>query len=206
MKSVESRATRISSGPDLSPVGNGPSPDLRIGPQLRAARLRRKLSLEQVAGATGLTKGFLSQLERDMTAASVASLVRLCSALHISIGSLFEPSGTMLTRDDEAPAINFGGSGVSEQLLTPRESGDLQVIRSRVAPGGGSGDEPYALDAKAEVVYLLEGELVVTVDAEVYSLAAGDTLTFSPRQLHSWSNPSATADAVVLWALAPSPW
>jgi transcriptional regulator with XRE-family HTH domain len=206
MSAADNRATRMSSGPDVVPGDPGMAPPLRIGPQLRAARARRKLSLDQVAAATGLTKGFLSQLERDMTTASVASLVKLCSALHIGIGSLFEPSQTMLTRNEGAPPINFGGTGVSEQLLTPRESSDMQVIRSRVSPGGGSGDEPYALDAKAEVVYVLEGELVVTVDAEIYTMRTGDTLTFSPRQLHSWSNPSATTDAVVLWALAPSPW
>jgi transcriptional regulator with XRE-family HTH domain len=179
---------------------------LLIGPRLRRARLRRKLSLDELARSTGLSKGFISQLERDMTSASVASLVRLCDAVGITVGSLFQPSETVLTSAATAPLINFGGSGLRERLLTPRGSSDLQLIRSEVEPGGGSGAEPYALDAKAEVVHILRGELVVTLDDEIYTLRAGDTLTFSPRQGHAWHNPSETEQAVVLWVLAPSPW
>jgi transcriptional regulator with XRE-family HTH domain len=200
------RPGRIASPPEINAGDEHLNEALLIGPRLRRARLRRKLSLEDLARATGLSKGFISQVERDMTSASVASLVRLCEAVGITVGSLFQPSETGLTSTSTAPLINFGGSGLREQLLTPRASPDLQLIRSVVAPGGGSGDEPYVLDAKAEVVHILRGELAVTVDDEVYALRAGDTLTFSPRQGHSWHNPSRTHQAIVLWALAPSPW
>src|SRR5215475_5793422 len=70
---------------DLSPDG-GP----RIGAQLRAARLASRRSIAEVAEQSGLTKGFLSKLERDLTNVSVASLIRLCGALGISVGTLFE--------------------------------------------------------------------------------------------------------------------
>jgi transcriptional regulator with XRE-family HTH domain len=202
----EGRANRIASGPNFAGSKDSSAETLRIGARLRAARLRQKLSLDQLARTTGLSKGFISQLERDMASASVASLVKLCEAVHISVGSLFQPSQTLLTTAECAPLINFGGSGLSEQLLTPRSSSELQVIRSEVAPGGGSGDEAYVLDAKAEVVHVLAGQLVVTVDDEVFTLDVGDTLSFSPRQAHSWHNPSSRRRAVVLWALAPSPW
>lgn len=199
-----SRADRISSGPDIRQ--GLPTPELQIGPRLRRARLASQLTLEDVARSTGLTKGFISQLERDMTSASVASLVKVCEALRISVGALFEPASTSLTRSAEAPRINFGGTGLREVLLTPRGSSDLQVIRSVIEPGGGSGEEPYGLDAKAEVAYIVEGELVVALDAEEYRLAAGDTLTFSAQVPHAWHNPSKRRRAVALWILAPSPW
>jgi transcriptional regulator with XRE-family HTH domain len=202
----EGRADRIASGPGIPTLEETSSEALRIGARLRQARLRRKLSLEQLARTTGLSKGFISQLERDMASASVASLVKLCEAVHISVGSLFQPSTTLLTTAEDAPLINFGGTGLREQLLTPRSSSELQVIRSEIAPGGGSGDEAYVLDAKADVVHVLAGQLVVMVDDEVFTLDVGDTLSFSPRQAHSWHNPSARRRAVVLWALAPSPW
>jgi transcriptional regulator with XRE-family HTH domain len=178
---------------------------LLIGPRLRRARQRRKLSLEDLARATGLTKGFISQLEREMTSVSVASLVRLCDAIGITVGSLFQPSEEVLTSLATAPLINFGGSGLHEQLLTPRASSDLMIIRSEIEPGGGSGAEPYVLNAKTEAVHVLEGQLVLTLDEDEYSLRAGDTLTFSPRRHHAWRNLSETAQAIVLWVLAPSP-
>jgi transcriptional regulator with XRE-family HTH domain len=203
--SEHNRSRRIATGPVMAGDTQQSVEALRIGPRLREARLRRKFSLDQLAKNTGLTKGFISQLERDMTSASVASLVRLCEALQISVGSLFQAPRTLLTTAAEAPAINFGGSGLKEQLLSPRDNA-LQVIRSEIAPGGGSGEEPYSLDADAEVVHVLHGQIVVHLDEDVYTLQVGDTLSFSPRQPHSFYNPSRQATAVVLWALTPSPW
>lgn len=200
----KSRADRIKSGPDIRQ--EVPAPELQIGQRLRRARLAGRMTLDDVARATGLTKGFISQLERDMTSASVASLVKVCEAVQISVGTLFEPAATSLTRSEEAPRINFGGSGLCEMLLTPRGSSDLQIIRSVIEPGGGSGEELYGLDAKAEVAYVIDGELVVVLDAEEYRLGAGDTLTFSALEPHAWYNPSKQRRTVALWILAPSPW
>ncbi len=200
----DGRRERITVGPDVE--RERPVAELRIGPRLRRARLAGGLTLAEVAGATGLTKGFISQLERDMTSASVASLVKVCEVLRISVGALFEPPSASLTRADEAPRINFGGVGLVEALLTPRGTSDLQVIRSVIEPGGGSGEEPYGLDAKAEVAYVLEGALVVALEGEEFRLGAGDALTFSARVPHAWHNPSADERAVTLWVLAPSPW
>ncbi len=72
--------------PDAVPDG------ARIGAQLKAARLAARKSMAEVAEQAGLTKGFVSKLERDLANVSVASLIRLCEALDISVGSLFEAS------------------------------------------------------------------------------------------------------------------
>jgi transcriptional regulator with XRE-family HTH domain len=200
-----SRGARIASGPAIGVDEQQTLEALRIGPRLREARLRRNLSLDQLAKVTSLTKGFISQLERDMTSASVASLVKLCDALQISIGSLFQAPRTLHTALLDAKPINFGGSGLREQLLTPRDN-ELQMLRSEIEPGGGSGDETYTLDAQAEVVHILQGTIVVHLDDDVYTLKVGDTLSFSPRQPHSFYNPSESIKAIVLWALTPSPW
>lgn len=186
--------------------GDGrPGDDLQIGNKLRKARHQRGLTLDQLALSTGLTKSFLSQLERDHTSASVASLLRVCRALAISPGSLFATPATSLVRADHAPRINFGGTGVVEVLLTPRDASCVQVIRSEIEAGGGSGDEAYRLDTDAEVVHVLHGALTVAVEGKHVRLEAGDTLSFYPRDLHSWQNPLDTT-SIVLWILAPSPW
>ncbi len=179
---------------------------MRIGPRLREARRQRGLSLEQLAEATSLTKGFISQLERDIASASVASLIRICATLGIEIGSLFQSVRTDLIRRDEAPRINFGGERVREYLVTPTSSRDVQIIRSLIEPGGGSGEEPYSLDTNAEIVVVEQGSVEVTVDGTTHRLNQGDTLSFSPRFAHQWRNPSSSRRAVVLWVLSPAPW
>ncbi|HSX66448.1 helix-turn-helix transcriptional regulator, partial [Nocardioides sp.] len=119
-------------------------PDVEIGAQLKAARLARRMTLAEVAEAAGITKGFLSKIERDQATASVASLMRICETLGISVGDLFSaPSGDVVRRG-AYPPINFGGTGMTEFLLTPHGERRLQAILSEIAPGGGSGDEPYS--------------------------------------------------------------
>jgi transcriptional regulator with XRE-family HTH domain len=179
--------------------------DIRIGSKIRASRRRRGLSLEQVAEASGISKGFISQVERDLTSISVASLVAICDALGLSIGSLFEAARRDLIRHADRPPINFGGEGMTEFLLTPSSQRYVQVIESEIGPGGGSGDEPYSLNGEAEFVHVIEGRLEIVVRGDIYVLEAGDSLTFSARDPHSWRNPS-TERALVLWVLTPSPW
>src|SRR6266700_3497386 len=74
------------------------------------ARLAARKSMAEVASEAGLTKGFLSKLERDLANVSVASLMRLCDALGISVGTLFEPSKGEVVRAADRPPINFGGT------------------------------------------------------------------------------------------------
>jgi len=179
---------------------------MRIGPRLREARRQKGLSLEQLADATSLTKGFISQLERDITSASVASLLRICEALGIPVGSLFQSARTDLIRRKDAPRINFGGDRITEYLITPANNRDVLIIRSIIEPGGGSGEEPYSLDASAEVVVIEQGYLDISVDGAQHALGPGDTLSFSPRFPHQWRNPSKTSKCKVLWVMSPAPW
>lgn len=181
------------------------SSGMRMGTRLRSARKARGLTLEQVAAATDLTKGFISRLERDEVSPSVASLVSVCEVLGIRVGELFEPPQTQVVRAAEGRRINFGGSKVREFLLTPGTQNQLQVIHSTIEPGGTGGDELYTLDCEIEFVYVVRGELVVTLSGEAVRLAPGDAFTFPGREPHTWANGSAVGECEVLWALAPAP-
>ena len=108
---------------------HSPNPDgVRIGEQLKAVRLARRKTLAEVAEAAGLTKGFLSKIERDQASASVASLIRICETLGLSLGELFSATPGDVVRRSAYPPINFGGSGMSEYLLTPH--GERRCRRS----------------------------------------------------------------------------
>jgi len=176
----------------------------RIGAQLHAARLARRKTLAEVAEASGLTKGFVSKLERDQASASVASLLRLCQALGISVGSLFHASSGEVVRHDAYQPINFGGIGVAEYLLTPDGERRVQAILSEISPGGGSGDEPYSLPSDVEFVFVLEGKLRVRLRDEDILLESGDALTFPPRTEHTFRSVRPDGPTRVLWVFSPA--
>jgi transcriptional regulator with XRE-family HTH domain len=185
-------------------VAQPPASGAAIGGRLRAARQARGLTLQQVADATTLNKGFISRLERDEVSPSVASLVSICEVLGIRVGELFEPPATSLVRAGEGRPINFGGTRVSEFLLTPGTQKHLQVIHSRVEPGGSGGDELYTLDCEVEFVYVVRGRLQIRLSDDTVLLGAGDAFTFPGREPHTWSN-AAEGDCEVIWVLAPAP-
>jgi len=184
------------------PTGDGAG--LRIGARLKAARLARRKTIAEIAAESGLTKGFVSKLERDQASASVASLMRLCQALGISAGALFHAPDGQVVRHDAYPAINFGGVGMTEYLLTPQGERRVQAILSDISPGGGSGDEPYGLPADVEFVFVLGGRLRVTLRGEDVLLDAGDAFTFPPRAEHTFRNVSADRPTRVLWVFSPA--
>src|SRR5579859_3841180 len=178
--------------------------ETRIGAQLRAARLASRRSMAEVAEASGLTKGFLSKLERDLTSVSVASLMRLCDALGISVGSLFQASKGEVVRNGEYPPINFGGDRVREYLLTPAGEKRVQALLSVIEPGGGSGDEPYALPTDVEFVFILAGRLEIVVAGERLVLDEGDAFTFPSSAEHTFKVPASAGPTRVLWVFSPA--
>ncbi|GAA3703977.1 helix-turn-helix domain-containing protein [Arthrobacter ginkgonis] len=176
---------------------------LAIGAKIRAARQAQRMTIEQVAESTGLTKGFLSRVERDLTSPSVASLVTLCQVLSLSIGDLFAQPDTHLVRLAEAPRISLGGEGIVERLLTARSEQRLQVIRAVIEPRGAGEAELYSVDCEVEVLHVVSGSFVLVLANERLELEAGDSVTFPGREPHSWINP-ADEEAVVLWVLVPA--
>lgn len=159
------------------------------------------MTLEAVADKAGVTKGFLSLAERGKTRVSVPTLLRMCDALDVRLGTLFEfPDTDVVARGGGAP-LQMGGLGIHEYLLTPADETHVQVMQTYLSPGGGSGGA-YTLDADTVFAFVVRGQLDITVDGSLRHLDTGDSTTFSARLHHAWVN-TGDADAEVLWVIAP---
>ena len=186
----------------VSPTSDG----ARLGARLRAARRARGYTLEQLATAAGLTKGFLSRAERDETSLSVASLITLCEVMSINPGSLFTAPDVAVIRHDKAPAINLGGTGVSEKLMTPRGQPRLQLIHTSAEPDATGGPDLYTINCEIEVAYVVRGTVDIIFADRRERLGAGDALTLRGSEPHTWENPSSSRSAEIIWVLSPAPW
>jgi len=175
-----------------------------IGSRLRAARQAQHLTIDEVARLTGLTKGFLSRVERDLTSPSVSSLVAICEVLSLSVGSLFERPEVQFLPAGTGPRINLGGVATEERLLSPRSEERLQVIRASIEPGGHGGEQPYSVAADFDLLHVLSGSITVRFASAEWRLEAGDSLSFNGREPHSWSAGDEGAEA--MWILAPALW
>ncbi|MFJ9775037.1 helix-turn-helix domain-containing protein [Kitasatospora sp. NPDC101157] len=166
---------------------------------MREIRAGRGLSLTEVAHRAGVTKGFLSQLERGLTSVSVPTLLRLCEVLRIGVGELFDYPDEPVVQGGSR--IDMGGEGVVEYLLTPAGTTEFQVFRSVIEPGGGTGG-PYRLGPGSVFAMGLSGSTRLVVGGETRMLSAGASTSFSGEVLHQFDNPGPTASEV-LWVVSP---
>jgi transcriptional regulator with XRE-family HTH domain len=163
------------------------------------------LTIGNVADATGLTKGFISRLERDETSPSVATLVVLCQVLSLPIGALFEPPQHEVIELASAPLVNFGGTGLVEHMLTPRNESRVQILRSQLAAHASGGDDYYTISCDLEVVHVLQGEITMRFPNGDIQLNTGDSMTVPGREPHTWVNRS-DAPAEIIWTIIPASW
>jgi transcriptional regulator with XRE-family HTH domain len=177
---------------------------VRIGQGLREARQERNLSLAQVAASAGVTRAFISQLERGRTTASVSNLYRICAALGIDLRTLLTPTRSRLVRVQDRKPSFFGGSDLVDYLLTPESERRVELIEVDVKPGGCADEELYVREGDLVITHVKRGSLEVRLEGETIMLNEGDTLTYDPRVPHTWRNPSRADETVVLFVDMPA--
>lgn len=175
----------------------------RLGSRLRAERQRQGISLAALAEQVGLTKGFLSQLERGLSRASVASLTRICAALEVPPSAVLDPLPQGPVAPTDAPELHFGGQGAQDRLLTPAEFPGFQVLHATVQPGGHSPGTGSGRPQESHFLVVMGGSFAVELNGTAHLLRPGDSLAFRGTDTYGWSNPSPDTPCQVLWVLSP---
>jgi DNA-binding transcriptional MerR regulator/quercetin dioxygenase-like cupin family protein len=171
------------------------------GQRFRRLRAKRRLSLAQVAKATGVSVGFLSALERGQMRSSVATLRRIARFYRINILSLFETSGDNPRLVHPAQRKILQASPDVRMELLAWGNTAMEPHLFRVKPGGGSG-ESYAHEGE-EFLHVLRGKFEIWLNnGEHYRLKVGDSLYFESSIPHRWKNPGRT-EASLLWINTP---
>ncbi|MEM7545257.1 MAG: XRE family transcriptional regulator [Pseudomonadota bacterium] len=176
-----------------------------VGPDLRALRKSRGVTLTELAGATGRSVGWLSQVERGLSTPTIDDLRLLADLLSAPVSLFFG--------DPEAPAeerghvvrLNAGRSlgapegGLTETLLSPDLGGAFEILRSVFDPGAElSGFQQRPTE---EAGYLVSGQLDLWIGRKQFRLNPGDSFRFRGEP-YRWRNPGTTA-CVVIWVIAP---
>ena len=171
------------------------------GQRFRRLRLKRGLSLAQVARATKVSVGFLSALERGQMRSSVATLQRIARFYKSNILSMFETNGEApsLVRPSQRKVLETSPMVRMELLAWGNTAMEPHLFR--VKPGGGSG-ESYAHEGE-EFLHVLRGEFEIWLhNRGHYRLKSGDSLYFESSTPHRWKNPG-RSEAWILWVNTP---
>lgn len=181
---------------------------LGVGARLRHARLIRRYRLKDVARDAGCSESLVSKVENDKLEPSLHVLHKLCGALQIGLGELFNDSHAgdpITTRPGQRAVIELDplrrGKGVRMERVIPYARGHLLQSNIHVIAPGGSSDGTISHQGE-EVGYVIAGEVELMVDGKAYALSAGDSFCFRSHLEHGYRNVG-KSEARIFWVNTP---
>ena len=179
-----------------------------IGPKLRALRLQRGLSLQQLAERADVSAAAIHKIERSGMVPTITTLLKLAAALNRPVGYFVdegseEPGPAVLVSADERRTVFTSHRGIDLKGISgPYGRFFLAGAVATVDPGASSGVNAM-LHPGEELVFVLDGVLEFEVDGRDYRLTPGDSVHFRTDRPHKWRNPG-DCPAHALWmALRP---
>ena len=164
-----------------------------VGDKIKKLRKEKKLTLKDVAEATGLSIGYISQLERGVVEPSLASLRKVCEFFGVSPYLLAEQLEHYpgMVRNDQRPIIKFPKSEIYYEIVSPMSAPEYtpssMVVQFQIEPGGHDSEE-FLTHTSEEIVVLLQGEIDMLLGETCYHLNAGDSLVVRPNMPHRTIN------------------
>lgn len=166
--------------------------DEQIAVRLKGLRTSRGWTLEQLAGASGVSRAMISKIERHETSATAALLSRLCVALEVPVSDLLAPPALsgVVTRRAQRPSWRDPATGFLREIVSPRAAGStVEVVEVELPPAA---TVAYRMDARASysqhIVALTAGLRVG--QAAPTDLEPGDALFMRPCGDVSFHNSS----------------
>jgi transcriptional regulator with XRE-family HTH domain len=193
MVSDTSRASDDDRAPDSESIGEG----------IRRERLRRGLTLAQLATQVNLTVSALSQIERGASDPSISSLRRIAQAFDVPMFQFMVGTAQreIVVRRDRRTKLTFPDRELEYELVSADTSGEFEVLALVIAPGG-STSATASSHSSEECALVLKGEVVVEVAGQSYVLGAGDSIKIHRELPHRLANESDT-DADVIIIISP---
>jgi len=180
----------------------------RLGHQIRDLRRAKGVTIPDLAARIDRSVGWVSQIERGLSQVTISALAQIADALEVPMSWFFGKGATpppeelgLVVRKGQRRTLDFHGSGVHEEILSPTLSGQLLLVESVFAPGASTGDRDRERRGE-EAGVVIRGTLELTIDGRRLRLGPGDSFAFTRSGPHRCHNPG-KVPAVVLWVITP---
>ncbi|MBN3810976.1 helix-turn-helix domain-containing protein [Paraburkholderia sp. Ac-20347] len=173
------------------------------GRRIRALRQRLRRTLQETAELAGISKPYLSQVERGRATPSLRSLIGIARALGVTLQYFIETPAEeqVVRRAERLKFFGFTGSANQYGRLTS-QGGDRKLDAQLVKMPAGAQRFDVVAQATEEFLYVMSGEVSLTLEDTTFVLRAGDTAHFESAVPHAWANPSDT-ESVFVWVGTP---
>src|SRR5688572_4972167 len=178
-------------------VDTGSNLDKRIAARVRKLRGTTGLSLDALAGKSGVSRSMISLIERGESSPTAVVLDKLAAGLGVTVASLFDapaeatPPGPVARRDDQ-PQWRDPASGYLRRNVSPASVPQpFQIVEVHFPPGQRVAFETGARDTRVyQQIWLLEGAMEVTAGTERHRLREGDCLAMQLDRPTMFHNPT----------------
>lgn len=161
---------------------------MSLGTRIRQTRTTKGITLQELADRSGLSKGFICQLENDKASPSLQALEKLSAGLGIPIAMLFLTSEEKIfvVRESDRQHFRVGQDGPLVQMLSANRR-NLKMMLMEVPPGTGTGGDEHAHEGE-ECHLVLSGTVKFTQGDHSVILGPGDSLHWNGFVQHRMEN------------------
>jgi transcriptional regulator with XRE-family HTH domain len=181
------------------------------GALIREKRRSKDMTLTDLAGRTGLSISFISQVETGGTNPSVNSLRKIALALDTPLSSFFEETAPSIQNDPHhngpvvrkhnRKVLRSKDSLLTYQLLSSDPDHRIEFLITRLEVGGVSAESPMTHNGD-EAALILQGECKIELEGQVFDLNEGDFIYIREKQPHKFSN-TGNIPLIIVGAISP---
>ena len=176
---------------------------MEIVDKIRSLRIAKGLTQEELANRCELSKGFISQVENDLTSPSIATLVDILEILGTNLTEFFSEKGEerITYKSDDMFETEDEDLKYSLKWLVPSaQKNDMEPIMLTLEPNGRYiEEEPHEGEGFG---FVLNGSIILHLGEKRYKVKKGESFYFKPKLNHYLSNPGKTT-AKVIWISTP---
>lgn len=175
-----------------------------LGEKIRNKRMELGMSLKDLAEKTGLTSGCLSQIERNVSDPSIATLRKIANTLNVAVFYFLmdETIANPVVRKSNRKKFKFPRSPITYELLCPDLKSNIEMFIGRMKPGKSYIGEKLLAQNGEEIIYVMEGNMLIQIFDDQYLLEPGDTIYFVSNTLRKVVNNGDT-ELVFISAITP---
>ena len=176
---------------------------MRIGEKLKQLRLRTNLTQEELATRCDLSKGFISQIERDQSSPSIATLVDILEILGTTLAEFFRDTAPEQVRyrlEDAYVYDDEDMGNVITWIIPNAQKNEMEPILVTLRPGGRT--QEYGPHAGEVFGYVLTGAVALHRGKQAWKIKKGDSIYYNATLPYYLENHT-THNATVLWVSDP---
>lgn len=175
---------------------------MKIGYKIKALRVAKNLTQEELADRAELSKGFISQVERDLTSPSIATLMDILQCLGTNLKDFFndeEEEQIVFRQEDYFEKTDEELGNKIEWIIPNAQKNEMEPIRLTLRPCGSTyPDQPHEGE---EFGYVLSGSIIIHVGSKNYKAKKGEAFYFTPSGRHYIE--AGKNGAVLIWVSSP---